>query len=267
MNMFASDLDRTLIYSKRALESFSQDGLERLFPVERKDGQDAAYMTERSFSLLKDLAQSLLFVPVTTRTYQQYKRIFIFSELIQVRYAITANGAYIHDHGEELLDWKNHLSSRLGHECTLYMDMIDKVSSFSIEGSLKRAEDLFFYYILNHNTEYESLREINSFAAENGWRTSLQGKKLYFMPNPICKGEALQFIKEREGIQSIYGSGDSILDYDFLRHCQEAIVPNHGELIRREEISSLSCKITQAQGVWAGEEILETVSKAVNIAI
>lgn len=267
MNMFASDLDRTLIYSKRALESFAQNNFSHLVPVEKKDGIDTAFMTERSFSLLKELAESLMFVPVTTRTYEQYKRIFIFSESIRVKYAITANGSFIHYKGEELLDWTKQISSRLGQDCSLYQDMVEKACSLSIKGTLKRAENLFFYYILNHAIDHRSLEEISIIAAENGWRTSLQGKKLYFMPNPICKGEALQFIREREGIQTIIGAGDSILDYDFLRHCQQAMVPNHGELIQRGEIRKLTCSVTSEQGVWAGEEILDAVSKTVQLTI
>lgn len=267
INLFASDLDRTLIYSKRALQSFSQDHLSDLVPVERKDESDVAFMTGRSFAMLKELADSLMFVPVTTRTYEQYKRIFIFSEDIKVNYAVTANGANIHYKGQELLEWKDVLKARLGQDCTLYQDMIDKVSCLSIQGNLKKAENLFFYYILDSVSDQINIEEISKFAFEHGWRISLQGKKLYFMPNPICKGEALKFIQEREMIDHMIGAGDSILDYDFLRHCQEALVPNHGELVQRPEIKELSCKITKNKGVWAGEEMLDTVIKTVNIPI
>ncbi|WP_257391427.1 HAD family hydrolase [Cytobacillus gottheilii] len=267
MNLFASDLDRTLIYSKRALQSFSQDNLSDLVPVERKDESDVAFMTGRSFAMLKELAASLMFVPVTTRTYEQYKRIFIFSEDIQINYAVTANGANIHYKGQELLEWKEVLKRRLGQDCTLYQDMIENVSRLSIQGNLKKAENLFFYYILDTVTDQMNLEEISRFALEHGWRISLQGKKLYFMPNPICKGEALQFIKEREMVDRMIGAGDSILDYDFLRYCQEAFVPNHGELMQRPEIKKIVCKITQNKGVWAGEEILDSVNKTVNIPI
>lgn len=77
MRMFASDLDRTLIYSNKALADFGQSG-EDLIGVERKDGREIAFMTQEARSLLKEISAQMLFVPVTTRTYEQYKRIFIF---------------------------------------------------------------------------------------------------------------------------------------------------------------------------------------------
>ena len=79
--IFASDLDRTLIYSKRALDEFGvPEGL-LLVPVEQKDGDSVAFMTETSYLQLKELANQSLFVPVTTRTTEQFKRFVIFEKI------------------------------------------------------------------------------------------------------------------------------------------------------------------------------------------
>jgi 2-hydroxy-3-keto-5-methylthiopentenyl-1-phosphate phosphatase len=82
------------------------------------------------------------------------------------------------------------------------------------------------------------------------------------MPKPVCKGEAVKFIKEREGIDTIFGAGDSILDNDFLKICDYAFVPSHGELIN-EGIHRSNYLFTVHQGVMAGEEILHRITNAV----
>ncbi len=256
--MFASDLDRTLIYSQRALIDFGQENIQGLIPVERKDKQNVAYMTKRSFELLGQLTNQLLFVPVTTRTSDQFKRIFPFMEEIALTYAVTSNGANIIYKGEPLIEWRNYIEARLSKECTSLEKMIAVLETLNINGQIKRAENLFFYYILEEALSKEKIEIIHSIAAQNSWRVSIQGKKLYVMPNPISKGEAINFIKKRQGIQTIYGAGDSILDYDFLKICDLAYVPSHGELVKNR-VAEDHFIITMETGIKAGEEILRAL--------
>jgi len=255
MTMFATDLDRTLIYSKRALVDFKQDNLLGLMPVERKDDQNVAFMTKRANVLLKELVKELLFVPVTTRTYEQFMRIFLFSEEISLTYAVTSNGANIIYKGTPLIEWRNHIQNKLNRECTNLTNMLTIFENVNINGYLKIAENLFFYYILEDELSDEELKLIKSIALHNGWRVSIQGKKLYVMPNPISKGEAIKYIKERQGIQTIYGAGDSVLDYDFLNICDFAFVPSHGELVKERKVDDHFI-ISKEKGIKAGEEIL-----------
>ena len=51
--IIASDLDRTLMYSKRAIEEFGRPKNKSLKPVEKKHGNWVGYMTERCFFLVK----------------------------------------------------------------------------------------------------------------------------------------------------------------------------------------------------------------------
>ncbi|MBP2241260.1 hydroxymethylpyrimidine pyrophosphatase-like HAD family hydrolase [Cytobacillus eiseniae] len=260
MMMFASDLDRTLIYSKRALIELNEQMDEKLIGVEKKDGREVAFMTIHAYTLLKELANQLLFVPVTTRTHEQYSRIFIFTKQIPLTYAITSNGANIVHNGVSLKEWRHLVDYRLKHECMSFVEMIDAIASFQIKGVLKKVENLFFYYILDEELSIETKKLLQLMAEANGWRISIQGRKLYLMPVPVCKGEAVKFIKEREGIHHIFGAGDSLLDDDFLKICDQSYIPSHGELIN----SHINCnhyKQTQNKGVMAGEEIIEGIVK------
>jgi hydroxymethylpyrimidine pyrophosphatase-like HAD family hydrolase len=257
--MFASDLDRTLIYSKRALADFKQHIMSDLIAVELKDAEEVAFMTNNAYSLLKELAESLLFIPVTTRTYEQYKRVFIFTESIPLKYAVTSNGATIIHNGFPLKEWRDTVQKRLENECVSFQKMLDELDIHPIKGNLKKVENLFFYYILNEALTVETKNFMQEMADRSGWRISIQGRKLYFMPKPVCKGEAVKFIKEREGIQTIFGAGDSVLDNDFLKLCDYAYVPSHGELSNQGN-HRFNYLFSMHQGVMAGEEILHRIS-------
>lgn len=257
MRMFASDLDRTLIYSNKALADFGQSG-EDLIGVERKDGREIAFMTQEARSLLKEISAQMLFVPVTTRTYEQYKRIFIFQDVLNIPYTVTSNGANIHYYGKPLEEWSVIVRKRLKAECALLEEMMVRSQSLELNGKIKMAENLFFYYILEEKLTAEAKKAMADLAESFGWRISHQGRKLYFMPNPICKGEAVKFIQEREDINMIIGAGDSMLDHDFLKYCDYAYVPSHGELAAEKSISS-PYLITANIGTAAGEEILNNI--------
>lgn len=262
MMMFASDLDRTLIYSNRALADFKQHTVSDLMAVERKNAQEVAFMSNRAYHLLKEIADSLLFIPVTTRTYEQYERVFIFAHSIPLKYAVTSNGATIIYNGLPLQEWRESVQKRLENECVSIQKMIEKINELPIRGTIKKVETLFFYYILEDALGIETEEHIRKIAETGGWRISIQGRKLYVMPKPVSKGEAVQFIKEREGIHTVFGAGDSILDNDFLKICDYAYVPSHGEL-KNEGICHSNYLYTACKGVFAGEEILHRISSAV----
>jgi hydroxymethylpyrimidine pyrophosphatase-like HAD family hydrolase len=255
--IFATDLDRTLIYSNRALEEFGAPEKSALLPVEKKDEKWISYMTKASFDLLKEIHNRFLFIPVTTRTTEQFRRIYIFQKDIPVTYAITSNGGHILYKGEELEEWTDILSAKLQNETASIKEMQSYLQreSFCFDGVLKQAEELFFYFILNLHPSGSMIRKIAEEVADLGWRISLQGRKLYFIPKVINKGDALEYICEREGITQMAGAGDSNLDWDFLKNCQFRYVPVHGELASKKYITGDS--ISNHCGILAGEEILQ----------
>lgn len=264
--MFASDLDRTLIYSNRALADFKHTDLPNLTSVECKNNEEVAFMTRKAKELLKAIANNCLFVPVTTRTYEQFKRIFMFSKDIPITYSVTSNGANIFYEGQQVVEWQQLVQNRLKKECASIEEMMTQVKKMKIKGTLKIAEQLFFYFILENGISLETINKIKLLASQHGWRVSIQGRKLYVVPKPVCKGEAIKFIKEKHRIQTLLGAGDSILDYDFLKICDFSYVPSHGEL--GKEIEFGDCfNFSQKKGVLAGEEILDEIAKKLGIYV
>jgi hydroxymethylpyrimidine pyrophosphatase-like HAD family hydrolase len=255
--IFATDLDRTVIYSKRALEELGYPDDRMLKPVERRGDKWVSYMTEASFDLLKEINQRFLFIPVTTRTTEQFNRIFIFKKEIPITYAITSNGGHILYKGEELEEWSMILTEKMKSEAASIKELQSFLQNEGIylDGEVKQAEELFFYFILKNIPSILTINKIKAAVTSFGWRISLQGRKLYFIPNAINKGDALEFICQKEGVTKMAGAGDSTLDWDFLKHCQAQYVPIHGELAQQKIITGHS--ISSNKGILAGEEILQ----------
>lgn len=276
--MFASDLDRTLIYSNRALAHLHNNQEMNVRPVEFIDHQPITFISEQCLYLLKQLSRELLFVPVTTRSIEQYKRIHIFQQELPVQYAVTTNGANIFYKNQPLHDWNLKLIENLKTEAAAIPELLDTLSPFlkEINGRLKIVEDLFVYLILEQTIELSLKSALFEAVSPLGWKVSLQGRKLYFMPNLISKGNAVQYIAEREGIQPQFGAGDSLFDDDFLQICSHRFVPAHGELVHEigtkdskkpmgNDSKSPFYEITNAKGIAAGEEIVSRILQYMNV--
>ncbi len=97
MIAFFSDLDNTLIFS------YKHDIGEKKRCVEIYQGREVSYITERTYGLLKYAASRLLFVPVTTRTEEQYRRIDLGVGVPS--YALVCNGGVLLINGQEDAGW------------------------------------------------------------------------------------------------------------------------------------------------------------------
>jgi hydroxymethylpyrimidine pyrophosphatase-like HAD family hydrolase len=253
--IFASDLDRTIFYSNRALKELGVPEKLDLKPIEIKAGLPVGFMTEQSYLSLMELCRHTLFIPVTTRTTEQFGRFILFNTPCPT-YAITSNGANIIYKGSLIADWRNDLLKQIKNETVEQGELLSKLKQegFRFEGEKRQAEQLFFYYILNNPPSLMEKEAIKRTAFQHGWKVSLQGRKLYFIPNAINKGAALSFICNREGKEAYAGAGDSVLDWDFLQYCSHRFVPRHGELASIDGLYDLT--LTKNSGAAAGEEIL-----------
>ena len=108
--IFASDLDRTLIYSKRFIGDMCKDDL---VAVETNNNKVTSFMTRESLDLLKEIASNVMLVPITTRTKDQYLRINIFEEEISNKYAVTTNGGSIFIDRKLDTDWDTMIKEKL----------------------------------------------------------------------------------------------------------------------------------------------------------
>lgn len=263
--LFASDLDQTLIYSHRTFISKEIDA--QIRPVEKLDDQYISFMTQNALQALKEIAQSVLFVPITTRTKLQYQRINFLNYDITYQYAVTSNGGTIFSEGAEDEEWTR-LVLAGKDKCLAAQDLIHKFAEIShpswvIKNSGKMADDLFYYCIIEREKiPVTELAAFKLWVSENNWELSVQGRKLYLVPQNVNKKAAIHYLKEKENICRVIAAGDSLLDLDMLKEADLALAPAHGELytLYSQGISGLDkIRFTQKSGVEAAEEILESV--------
>lgn len=239
--LLASDLDRTLLYSKRFLTEYPTTA--PLTLVENYKGEPLSYMSDQALTQLAWLNDHAHFVPVTTRTTAQYNRIFGITAL-QPRYAITTNGAEVLHKGEPDVRWAQHIAAQANpHYAQMYRYMTQ------LDGVARHYDVQHFMYAI---TTKPAPKEAVDVARELGFTMSQQGRKLYFVPSHLTKWQATAYVAEQCGANFIYAAGDSRLDVPLLEGAHAAVLMRHGT----DGIDHLPT--TTASGIAATEEMLAT---------
>ncbi|MER7584572.1 HAD family hydrolase [Kitasatospora sp. NPDC097691] len=260
--LVASDLDRTLIYSDRALALDVPDRLApRLLCVELYQGRPLSYMTEQAAGLLAELARQARFVPSTTRTPEQYARVNLPGPTPGwvPEYAICANGGQLLVDGVPDRDWRAEITARIAAGSAPLEEVSRRLALCADpEWTHKRrvADELFAYLVVERAALPTGwLEDLTGWCAERGWAVSLQGRKVYAVPAPLTKSAALAEVVRRSGATTVLAAGDSLLDADLLLAADAAWRPGHGELADSGWTAPGVTALEQV-GVTAGEEIV-----------
>ncbi|MFI7103039.1 HAD family hydrolase [Streptomyces sp. NPDC050161] len=254
----ASDLDRTLIYSAAALGLAMPDAqAPRLLCVEVYEQRPLSYLTETAAGLLAELAGSTTFVPTTTRTREQYGRIHLPGPAPE--FAICANGGHLLVNGVSDPDWQRTVADRLAARCAPLGEVREHLVRTADPAWLlkeRTAEDLFAYLVVERALLPDTwVKDLTDWAADRGWTVSLQGRKIYAVPQPLTKSAAVAEVVRRTGATEVLAAGDSLLDADLLLAADHGWRPGHGELAdtgwQAPHVTALT-----ARGAAAGEQIL-----------
>lgn len=205
--LFASDLDNTLIFSYKHCHPGD-------VCVEWLDGREQSFMTQRAYALLKDAASAMDFLPVTTRSVEQYRRIQLPAE---PKWTVTTNGGILlRDDVPDAawLAWSQKLAEPYQAELRrLYQELTKR--SWCLRR--KMVDGLYLFAVCEGN--------LADYAKEYHGCTPLtvepSGRKLYFFPPGLDKGAALNRLSPPE-----ICAGDSALDVPMLRLAKTALVPN-----------------------------------------
>jgi hypothetical protein len=255
--LVATDLDGTVLFSERAMGDTRPDPA-RLRPIDVVDDHIYAYMTDTVVDGWIRLAGAGAVLPATTRSVPQYTRLRLPGP--PPRYAVVCNGARILADGESDPDWERRVRAALAgaasfaeveRQCVAWRDGHDFAS-------LRAVEDFFVYFTVTVREEWlvSFAGEVADWCRERGWRASLQGRKLYLLPDAIDKATAVAEVAERIGARRVVAGGDSLLDQRMLATADAAIRPAHGELAVTG-YSAPHCRTTVGRGAAAGDEIME----------
>ncbi|MFD1929841.1 hypothetical protein ACFSFY_17530 [Sporosarcina siberiensis] len=222
-------------------------------------GKELSYMTEKAIVLLQELSEKMMFVPVTTRTVEQYNRISLFKDEIRPTYAVVCNGGIVLEDGQIDLNWQEYIRKKVSKSKISVTDIKRKIEKTSDSTWLEsiRVVDLFFICIIIKPdfTPLHILDEYSKWAEENDLLFSIQGRRVYFIPSFINKWDAVQYIAEKEDKKTVFAAGDSLLDVDMVEKSTFGLIPRHGSAAAKHAHLGL----TQEKGVLAAEEIIEKV--------
>lgn len=261
---FFADLDRTLIYSAGALElSGPDDEAPRLLCVEVYQARPLSFVTERAAAGIAELSNAGLLVPVTTRTPAQYRRIHLPGAV--PKFAIVANGGRLLRDGVEDLDYTAAIGARVQEGGAPFADVYAELRRRCADGgrdrgwveTIRDAEGLFCYAVVDRAAMPAAwLADLAAYATGQGWRVSVQGRKVYCVPLALSKGTAMREVAAMLGLTATYAAGDSLLDQELLDAADEAIRPAHGELAAIG-YTAPHVTVTRGRGAVAGEEIVD----------
>ncbi len=204
--LFASDLDNTLMISHRNM----QDGD---ICVEWNQGKAQSFMTSRTIELLREINKLVDFVPITTRSLEQYCRIE-WPEGCEPKLAVVANGAILLRQGEFDEDWSRQTRPVVdicrGELQTQYA----KQSSSKGYISCRIVDDSYLFLYCDEETDAGACADESR--RQTWLQVEYQGRKIYFFPPGLDKGAALRRLREYLGSCYIYAAGDSRIDVPML---------------------------------------------------
>lgn len=195
--LFACDLDNTLIhsYKKRRADDIC---------VEIYEGREQSFISPRTLELLNKISEKILFIPVTTRSIAQYRRIF-WAENFFPRYAVVTNGSYLLN-GDKQENFLKKVVAPYENELKIQLEAADK-NIFTIA------------HIVDESFLFLKCRD--DFDGEISFKTNLTvqrtGKKVYLFPPRLNKGEALKLLTKKFAPDKVFAAGDSEIDLPMLK--------------------------------------------------
>ena len=271
--LIACDLDQTLIYSRRAFRLPEGEPEPEVVIAEYLDGQPLSHLTRLAADGLRELAERVPIVPVTTRTLVQYQRVDLG---FAPAYAIAANGGHLLVDGQADPGWAEQVRGRLAaagrplaEVHALALAIAEKAAEDGSDWvrTVREADGFFVYLVATDRAAIPDLTQLEAELAHAGWGVSVQGRKVYLVPRALTKEAALAEVMRRTGAVRLAAAGDSLLDLGMLSMADVAIRPSHGELheqgIHRPsgDASRAPLLVTARPGVLAGQEVVDLLRR------
>ena len=211
--ILACDMDNTIIHSYK----HKKDGD---ICIEWIDGKEQSYIDCETYEGLGLLGQMTMLIPVTTRSVEQYRRIK-WPEGSRPRYAVAVNGGILLDGDRPDAEWASEsmeASEEYIDEMKWLMGLIEKEADYSI---CRIVNEMYLY--CSYVERISASGKAGKYSGMTRLDVAASGKKLYFFPPGINKGEALKRLRKRFSPDCVIAAGDSGIDIPMLNGADLAI--------------------------------------------
>lgn len=213
----ACDLDNTLIHSKKnrrpddcCIEEIAQ--------------AESSFMSGKTIELLQYVVAHSLFVPVTTRSKEQYLRIR-WPEGCQPHYALTNNGAILLEDNRENISWREQSLANASQYVPQLKTLCREMSDSGRFKHCNIIEGMYIYACCEDGVDSASY--LTEFNRKTALKLFASGKKMYAFPPLIEKRTAIERFKEFNfPIDIMIAAGDDAIDINMLNAADIALVPN-----------------------------------------
>ena len=226
--IYASDLDRTLIFSERFIKEYPSDT--PYSPVEYKGIEIVSYMDDEVKAELIKLAKhpEVEFIPITSRSTEEYNRINLG---FKPEYVVLASGGIILHNGEIDLEYAKYVKKYMNYNeaLSILADVEDSLDS--VNYTVKMIDNTYLFYKTDDPERYDD-EVLQLMLKYPEWVFTRQNNKCYAIPKHISKQVALRWLWHKLGQPKIVASGDSELDLPMLSLADAAVIPKHGSLVK-----------------------------------
>lgn len=210
--LFACDLDNTLLYSyKKRQDDF--------ICIELNKGREQGFMSKHTFDNFADMTEKVMFVPVTTRSVEQYQRIKFPCGYVP-EYALVSNGATLIHNGKIDENWN--LVEKNISQLEEVFGIYHKDERFI---NCRIVDNAYVFVYCAPDTNAEKVTE--ELTKSVNLNVELSGRKIYFFPKNLSKGNAVRELQKILSCAEILSAGDSSIDASMLNIASISLVPEN----------------------------------------
>lgn len=261
--LYATDLDRTVIFSNRFLQEFQTT--EEYEVAERrnweKNGEIISYISKELRDKLIELNKNpdVEIVPVTTRSLEEYNRIDLG---FKPKYAIIDCGGTILEDGKPIEEWEEFVKSKMDAFEMLDITLdLQELKSKASDRNIKCIDNKFLFTKVTDPELFD--KECEAFVLKySRFNFSRQRNKVYVIPTAFSKGVTVRWLQNKLGADKLVACGDSELDLPMLAIANFAIIPGHGTLVSEKYVTD--GRITKT-GINASLDAVEIINSLLRI--
>jgi hypothetical protein len=257
--LVATDLDRTLLRSARAAGPADPDDPAEVVVLERRRGVVTASLTRRAASGLAALDRDAVWVPATTRSTPEYRRLDLPGALgVAPRWVVCAGGAVLLAGDRPDAAWAARVGDLLAGAAPLaeVAGVLDRHLAAlppHDAGRVRSADGALL--VVRVRAPAGWVEELRAAVSGRGWRVVAHDEKVHLVPVALDKAAAVAEVRRRCGAVRLLAAGDSPLDAGLLLAADAGIQPADGRL-RVSGWHADHVAVTASSGLRAGEEIV-----------